>query len=57
MWAKDSQKIKKRQRFPGSLIKDGIPKKQRSGPVEHKREEKTPVSSSKVLSGFSFLYI
>ena len=46
----DSQKIKikKRQRLPGSLMKGGIP---RNGCLKderrEKKEEKTPVSSSK----------
>ena len=50
---KDSQKIK---RFPGSLMIEGwSSQKQLSGPVERKKKEKTPVSSSKALIRFNIL--
>ena len=49
MHAKDSQKIKKKTKIPRVTNEGWNSQKQLSGPVEQKKKEKTPVSSSKAF--------
>ena len=56
-WAKDSQKIKIMIKIPRITDEVWNYQTQLSGPEEQKKKEKTPVSSSKALFSFSFLYV